>query len=177
MQSEETLRRSQRRAWIILFTLAVIGGAAYMTLRFVIPRSRVPTGSMRPTIHVDDHVLVNQLAYRFGAKPKAGDVIAFRDGNAKFIYRVVAVPGDTVEMRDDVLIVNGTPRVEPYAIHISPDVPMIRNVRPLRVAAGEYFVLGDNRDSANDSRFRGTIPEERILGRMFHVLHVGRCKE
>ncbi len=88
----------------------------------------------------------------------------------------MAGPGDTIEMRDNILFMNGKRRHEPYTM-ITPDIPAVRSFGPLTVPAGHYFLLGDNRDNANDSRFQGFIAEEQILGRMIYVLHVGRCDE
>lgn len=176
MKTEEELRRQRRRAWIVIAIVLLVAGIPIVTLRFVARRHRVPTGSMRPTIHQHDQVLVNQLAYAFGAKPQAGEVVGFRDKGSKFLYRVVAVPGDRVEMQENVLIVNGSRRSEPYII-LDPEIPAVRTFAQVTVPPRSYFVLGDNRDNANDSRFRGFIREDQIFGRMFYVLHVGECDE
>jgi signal peptidase I len=78
MKSEEELRRERRIAWIVAAILVPISATFYITVKFVIKNHRVPTSSMRPTIHPGDRVVVNQLAYAFGEKPRAGDVVSYR---------------------------------------------------------------------------------------------------
>ena len=177
MKSEGELRRERRWALIAAAIVALPVVALYATLKFITPRFHVPTESMRPTIHGGDHVFVNRLAYELGEKPKRGDVVGYQapDGS-RMLHRAMAGPGDTIELRHNVLIVNGAPLRERYII-ITPEVPAVRTFSPLSIPAGHYFVLGDNRDNANDSRFQGPIAEENIFGRMFYVLHVGRCEE
>jgi signal peptidase I len=161
----------------------------------------VPTGSMKPTIQEGDRVVVNKLAYdlkipfttvnvwKWG-DPKRGDIVVLfspRDGT-RLVKRVVALPGDKVEMRDNQLFVNGQlARQSPitfvssedqgpayvldedlyghmHKIMISPEIGATRSFGPLVVPAGNYFVLGDNRDNSNDSRFIGFIERRRIVG-------------
>lgn len=174
MKSAEALRRERRIAWIVVafcVPVALLGTAA----RFAVTQHVVPTIAMSPTIHRHDQVLVNRAAYVFGKKPRAGDVVAFRDKKLN-IFRVVAGPGTTIEMRDNVVFVDGKRLHEPYTI-LTPDVPAMRSFAPRTVPAGHYFLLGDNRDNANDSRFRGPIAEKQIVGRMVYVLHIGRCRD
>jgi endonuclease YncB( thermonuclease family) len=104
-------------------------------------------------------------AVEYGAdKPQRGDVIVFRsptNPDVYFIKRVIGVPGDHVEIREDVVYINGEPVVEPYITG--------RTVCPCGfwvVEPGKYFVLGDNRPNSSDSRVIGPIPEENILGRV-----------
>jgi signal peptidase I len=167
----------------------------------------VPTGSMKPTIQEGDRVVVNKLAYdlkipfttidviKWG-DPKRGDIVVLfspRDG-VRLVKRVVALPGDTVELRDNQLFVNGalqkqsdnpTPVPETSAdedtqgpayvldenlyghrhkIMLSPMINSLKTFGPQRVPAGYYFVLGDNRDNSNDSRYIGFIERRRIVG-------------
>jgi signal peptidase I len=161
----------------------------------------VPTGSMKPTIQEGDRVVVNKLAYdlkipfttidvvKWG-DPKRGDIVVLfspRDGT-RLVKRVVAVPGDKVEMRDNQLFVNGRlAKQSPitfissedqgpayvldedlygrmHKIMISPEIGATRSFGPLVVPPGQYFVLGDNRDNSNDSRYIGFIERRRIVG-------------
>jgi len=176
MKSEQELRRERRIGLIVSIPLVTIAVVAWLTLKFVIGFSRVGANSMAPTIHRGDRVSINRLAYRFGGSPRVGDVAAYRalDG-ALFVHRIVAGPGDTLEMRDNVLFRNGKRIDEPY-IMLTPDVPAVRSFRPVVVPAGRYFLLGDNRDNANDSRFQGFTAEKDIRGRMGSVLHTGECE-
>ncbi|HYM60615.1 MAG TPA: signal peptidase I [Thermoanaerobaculia bacterium] len=162
----------------------------------------VPTGSMKPTIQEGDRVVVNKLAYdlkipftmievaKWG-DPKRGDIVVLFspvDG-ARLVKRVVGLPGDEIEMRDEKLFVNGRSaswkpiarELDPeqgssllvdetlggrtHAVMFTPDLPAMRSFGPLIVSPGRYFVMGDNRDNSNDSRFIGSIERRRIVGR------------
>jgi signal peptidase I len=161
----------------------------------------VPTGSMKPTIQEGDRVVVNKLAYDlkvpfttikiFGwDDPKRGDIVVLFspvDG-IRLVKRVVALPGDQVEMRENQLYINGqvakqspiaTTELADYGrayvlaenlqghshkMMVTPDIPAVRSFGPVVVPEGNYFVLGDNRDNSNDSRFIGFIERRRIVG-------------
>lgn len=160
----------------------------------------VPTGSMKPTIQEGDRVVVNKLAYDLKVPfttidivkwddPHRGDIVVLFspvDG-VRLVKRVVAVPGDKVEMRDNQLYVNGKiAKQSPIAlvssesgqayvldedldghnhkVMLTPEIPAVRSFGPVTVPAGNYFVLGDNRDNSNDSRFIGFIERRRIVG-------------
>ena len=169
--------------------------------------SDVPTGSMKPTIVEGDRVYVNKLAYDLKvpfttwhiaewSNPRRGDIVVFfspHDGK-RLIKRVVGLPGDTIELRNDGLVINGLPvRYEPipkellrdvspadrgskvyaaeqlgdrpHAVAATPAVPAVRNFGPYRVPEGHYFMMGDNRDDSFDSRFYGAVERKRIVGR------------
>ena len=171
----------------------------------------VPSGSMRPTILEGDVVFVERVAYdwklpltdislRRVAEPQRGDVVTFgspRDGT-RLIKRVVGIPGDTVELRADRLILNGQPAdyapVEEVAEALAPGVE-VRGVRaveqwggqrrvvqflpevrarrdfgPIAVPADQFFMMGDNRDNSEDSRFIGLVPRRLIIGQAHRVL-------
>jgi signal peptidase I len=174
--------------------------------------SYVPSGSMAPSIVPLEFVWVNALAYdlkipftrvrlaEWGA-PERGDVVTFispADG-IRLVKRVVGLPGDTVEMRQDHLWINGAPlaylpapagttaQLESYdrqnpifaqevlgarthLVMVLPQRPALRTFGPITVPAGQYFMMGDNRDDSNDSRFIGCITRERILGRSSRVV-------
>jgi signal peptidase I len=160
----------------------------------------VPTGSMKPTIQEGDRVVVNKLAYDLKVPfttisvakwgdPDRGDIVVLFspvDGT-RLVKRVVAIPGDKVEMRDNQLFVNGVAaKQSPIAIvgsdagpayvldenlsghnhqmMVTPEIPAVRSFGPVEVPPGNYFVLGDNRDNSNDSRFIGFIERRRIVG-------------
>ena len=171
----------------------------------------IPSGSMRPTLLEGDIVLVNRLAYDFKipltdiaiaklGDPQRGDVITFTspvDG-VRLIKRLIGVPGDIVEMRDEVLFVNGraaeysaprsvleamdygrtvdglrtTERIEgnERTVQFLPAIPAKRNFGPISVPADSYFFLGDNRDNSADSRYIGVVPRRLLIGRAHHIL-------
>jgi signal peptidase I len=170
----------------------------------------IPSGSMRPTLLEGDVVLVNRLAYdlkvplthialaRLG-EPQRGDVVTFYSPTTgtHLIKRLVAVPGDVVEMRDERLTINGRPLeyagattgMEPmagqqvpairvteqlgahaHAIQVLPTLQAMRSFGPLTVPADSYFFLGDNRDNSGDSRYIGVVPRSLLIGRAHHVL-------
>jgi signal peptidase I len=166
----------------------------------------VPTGSMKPTIQEGDRVVVNKLAYGLKVPfttidivkwgdPKRGDIVVLFspvDG-VRLVKRVVALPGDKVEMRENQLFVNGQlAKQSPIAVvtsddvgsayvldedlmghnhrmMVTPDIPAVRSFGPNTVPEGHYFVLGDNRDNSNDSRFIGFIERRRIVGKAVAV--------
>jgi signal peptidase I len=162
----------------------------------------VPTGSMKPTIEEGDRVVVNKLAYDLKipftmievfkwSDPRRGDIVVLfspADG-VRLVKRVVAVPGDRIEMRDNQLLVNGrsatwkeigaqeagelgsslvveeTLAGRTHRVMFMPQMPAVRSFGPLTVPPGRYFVMGDNRDNSNDSRFIGLIERRRIVGK------------
>lgn len=175
MKTADELRRERRIGIIISVALLTLAVTAWLALRFLTGFSRVGSSSMAPTIHRGDRVAVNRLAYLFGTKPRAGEVASYWTPlREHYIHRIVAGPGDTLEMRDNVVFRNGKRLDEPY-IMVTPDVEAVRSFGPVSVPSGHYFFLGDNRDNSNDSRFLGFIPEDDIRGRMGRVLHIGEC--
>lgn len=135
----------------------------------------IPGTSMEPTILDGERLFVLKMRHR-GAVPRRGDVVVFRlpdDDVKQYIKRVVAVGGDTVELRDGRLYVNGAERPEPYLAHRpgeEPD-PYYDNAGKLDVPYGEVFVLGDNRHNSYDSRSFGTVPVERIEGKAMKIYY------
>ncbi|WP_092942408.1 signal peptidase I [Roseateles sp. YR242] len=171
----------------------------------------VPSGSMRPTILEGDVVFVERIAYDWKlpltdvslfrvANPQRGDVVVFsspRDGT-RLIKRIVAVPGDEVEVRNDVLVINGQPATysapqwleETVApgVHLPavreveellgqrrlvqqlPGVASRRNFGPLKLATDEFFMMGDNRNNSEDSRAIGPVPRRLITGQARRLL-------
>jgi signal peptidase I len=131
---------------------------------------KLPSGTMEPTLLIGDHILIDRTPS--AREPHRGDVIVFEfpeDPKKDFIKRVVAVGGDTVEIRNKELFVNGNAAAEPYVVHKEPDmVPASVNPRdnfgPKLVPASSYFVLGDNRDRSYDSRFWGSVPNTKVKG-------------
>ena len=134
---------------------------------FVLEAFRIPSESMVPTLEVGDRVFVNKFIYRF-TEPERGDIVVFESvgegDDQKLIKRVVALPGDEVEVRSGTLLVNGEPQNEPY---LNREIPDDSFFGPSRLSEGEVFVMGDNRANSADSRVFGPLPVENIEGEAF----------
>jgi signal peptidase I len=147
---------------------------------FVFQQSKIPSGSMEDTLLVGDHILVNKFLLAPGSwerhlmpqrEPRHGDVVIFRppeDPTRDYIKRVIGVPGDVVALRDGRLFRNGAP-VEEIHTKLSHGFAAGRNLDPLEIPPGHYFLMGDNRDESHDSRDWGPIPRESINGRAVMV--------
>jgi signal peptidase I len=129
---------------------------------FIVQPTKVRGESMEPTLHTDEYLLVEKISYRLH-EPRRGDVVVFkypRDEQENFIKRVIAVPGDTVEIDSGRVSINGQSIVEPYLLQLP------RESMPLtEIPTGKLFVLGDNRLNSNDSRSFGMVTMSEVLGR------------
>jgi len=143
----------------------------------------IPSGSMEPTLLIGDHILVNKFVYGIRIpftnkrwpefrEPSRGDVVVFvypEDRSKDFIKRVIAVGGDTVEIRDKKVLISGEVTKDPHASFQSDmfypgHVHAGDNMKPIEVPKGSLFVMGDNRDNSYDSRFWGFVPLRDVLG-------------
>jgi signal peptidase I len=114
---------------------------------------------MEPNLKTGERVLASRFSYWFGG-PQRGDVVIFKypcDPSKNYVKRVIGLPGDTVEIRRGCLLVNGEPLSEPYKL-----LAAHGDYGPQLVQAGKLFVLGDNRDQSNDSRYWGELPLENV---------------
>lgn len=159
-------------------TELAVGLALALVLRlYVVNLARIKGRSMLPTLHDRDFALVWRLTYRLRA-PRRGEVVICHYPGRKmkrlpflpqaFVKRVIALPGDTVEWQEGVLLLNGEPLKEPYL-----DPARCRSLRtrpPRTLGPDEYYVLGDNRDASNDSRSVGPLRRRDIRGRVVAVL-------
>ena len=134
---------------------------------FVVQVTEVRQRSMESTLLQSDRVLVSKVDYRFGG-PQPGDIVVFNpttDVQIPYVKRVVAVAGETVELRSGRLYVNGQPRDLPGAhgatVAQSPEIRY-----PMVVPAGQFFAMGDNREASSDSRSFGPQPNDRIIGKV-----------
>lgn len=175
--------RSVLREYVEAFGTALL--LALFLRTFVVQAFKIPSGSMLPTLQIGDHLLVNKFLYGIRIPflekrvlqvyhPERDDVIVFvfpEDRTKDFIKRVKAIPGDTIEIRDRVVYLNGQPLDDPHAFY-EPGARVIPgslrdNFGPFTVPEGQVFVMGDNRDHSHDSRFWGTVPIDDILGKAF----------
>ena len=162
--------RSRRKGWgaleflvTLLVSFALIFGVVEP---FVVEDYKIPSESMVPTLEIGDRLFVNKFIYRF-TDPEPGDIVVFKSvegGEEDLIKRVVAVPGDTVEVRDGELYVNGQPQEGSY---VNREFPDRSYYGPNTVPEGHVFVMGDNRANSRDSRFFGPVPYENIEGEAF----------
>ncbi|MGH7898411.1 MAG: signal peptidase I [Candidatus Binatia bacterium] len=154
---------------------------------FIVQAFKIPSGSMIPTLQIGDHILVNKFIYGvrmpyFGNQilelgtPRRGDVVVFiypQDEDKDFIKRVVAVGGDTVEVRSKRLYVNGQPADDPHAHFAERSdgrfVSPRDNFGPQTIAPGHIFVMGDNRDRSYDGRFWGSVKLDKVKGKAFLI--------
>lgn len=166
--------------WDILKTMLVAFVIMLLLNVYVFNLSMVKGQSMEPTLREEERLFIDKLVYWF-ADPQQGEIVILKDpskdaGRKSFLVkRVVAVPGDTVEVRDQVLIVNDQPLNEGYTDTLIEDGDM----EEMKLGDGQYFVMGDNRHAgrSKDSRYFGSVSEELIVGRAEFVFWpVGRIR-
>jgi signal peptidase I len=152
-------------AWIVF-----LAGDSFIVTPYLIEAYKMPTGSMETTLLIGDHLLVNKHIYRT-SEPKRGDLVVFRyplRPEVSYVKRLIGLPGDTVEMVGRAVYVNGESLKEKYAQYVDPG-SINEHYGPYHVPAEQYFVLGDNRDNSQDSRFWGSVPRGYMLGRAFMI--------
>ena len=185
-KAEGTRKKGKLRENIEAIVIAII--LALFIRTFVVQAFKIPSGSMKPTLQIGDHILVNKFIY--GVKlpyvrttiipvssPERGDIIVFvypEEPEKDFIKRVIGVPGDTVQISNKQVFVNGRPFARDYGIHTDTNVIPGRvnhrdNFGPVTVPQDSYFVMGDNRDNSYDSRFWGFVDESAVKGEAFMI--------
>ncbi len=150
----------------LLHDLAIAVVICALLITFVVQAFKVQGTSMVPEQRNGERILVNKFIYNFRPISR-GDVVVFwytEDPDVSFIKRVVALPGDRVEIKRGKLLVNGELVDEPY---VKPEHIDRRSFPSQEVRAGHYFVLGDNRRGSNDSRSWGLVPQRYIYGKAF----------
>ncbi len=161
---------SKWKGWWENFQILVVALVLALLMRSYVAEPRfIPSDSMVPTLRIGDRLVVEKISYRLHA-PEAGDIIVFdpppqlqlqgygRD--QAFIKRIIGTPGQTVEVKNGIVYVNGQPRTEPY-IAEAPKYSM----SPVQVPENSVFVMGDNRNNSNDSHVWGFLPQDYIIGR------------
>jgi signal peptidase I len=178
--------KGKLREYLEAFAVALL--IALFVRTFVIQAFKIPSGSMENTLLIGDHIFVNKFLYGYHipytngrvlqfASPKRGDIIVFvfpEDPSKDFIKRVIGTPGDTLEIRNKVVLINGKPLHEDYTRFADGDAVdgFMRgrdNLPPLKVPERKYFVMGDNRDRSYDSRFWGFVDEDAIIGKALFI--------
>lgn len=148
--------------WVLVILVAVL--VSFFINNFIIVNATVPSSSMEKTIMTNDRVIGLRLAY-IADKPQRGDIIIFRfpdDESILYIKRIVGMPGETVNIRDGKVYINGEELDEPYLT-----VATEGDYGPYEVPEGHYFMLGDNRNNSADSRFWNNtyLSEKKIVGK------------
>jgi signal peptidase I len=158
------------RSWqenLVLIAIALC--LAVFIRTFVAEPRYIPSESMLPTLHTGDRIVVEKVSYRFHP-PVTGDIIVFQPSpelqrrgyaqNQAFIKRIIGKPGEVISVAGGQVYLNGQPLTEAY-IAEPPEQPF----GPVTIPKGEFFVMGDNRNDSNDSRYWGFLPSENIIGR------------
>ncbi len=141
---------------------------------YVAQAFKIPSESMLNTLKVGDHLLVNKMVYRFW-EPERGDIMVFQyplDPSRDFVKRVVGLSGEVIEMKNNVVHINGKPLIEPYAIYDNTLSfhGMENSFPPRKVPQGYLFMMGDNRSNSQDSRVWGPLDKSLIHGKVF-IIH------
>jgi signal peptidase I len=180
-------KKSTAREYFESIVIAVI--LALFIRTFVVQAFKIPTGSMEENLLIGDHLLVNKFV--FGPtdswverallpvkEVKRRDIVVFKypeQPDRDFIKRVIGLPGETLQLRQKKVSINGVPLEEPYVHFLQPALPselheetsydVRENYGPVTVPADHYFVMGDNRDNSQDSRYWGFLPRDYIKGK------------
>ena len=172
-------RKPPQAIWKAYLQACALAFMAALILRaFVVQAYRIPTTSMEDTLRAGDFVMVNKMAYRGDVKPQTGDVIVFMyplNPQRDFVKRIIATAGQEVALRNKQLYIDGIPTDLPEGGKntsgdtLSSVFSNRDNFGPVIVPQGGYFVMGDNRDDSQDSRFWGTVPEDHVKGRVMWV--------
>jgi signal peptidase I len=184
----EPFKKSTVREYFESIIIAVI--LALFIRTFVVQAFKIPTGSMENNLLIGDHLLVNKFVFGPTSSTvertllpvdavERGDVVVFKypeDPGRDFIKRVIGLPGDLLELRDKRVLINGTPLDEPYVHFLDPpgasdefrevtSFDVRERYGPVTVPPNQYFVMGDNRDNSQDSRYWGFLPRDYVKGK------------
>ena len=178
-------RKSTVREYFESIVIAVI--LALFVRTWIVQAFKIPTGSMEQNLLIGDHLLVNKFVFGPTATGlertllpvsniHRGEVVVFKfpeEPERDFIKRVIGLPGETVELRDKRVYIDGTPLEEPYVFYLQPpgemggfsDFDVRVTYGPVTVPPDSYFMMGDNRDNSQDSRYWGFLPAHYVKGR------------
>jgi len=185
----EPFKKSTLREYFESIVIAVI--LALFIRTFVVQAFKIPTGSMEENLLIGDHLLVNKFIFGPSASAverallpmaplKRGEVVVFKypeEPDRDFIKRVIGLPGETVELREKKVYINGMPLNEPYVHFLAPprtggtefnevtSFDVRERYGPVTVPPNQYFVMGDNRDNSQDSRYWGFLPRDLVKGK------------
>jgi signal peptidase I len=144
----------------------LIAVAVFVCLQFTVQSYTVVMSSMEPNVHEGECIMVNKVSYH-SSGPQRGEVIIFNppfESEYPFIKRVIGLPGETVEIKDEKVFIDGIPLEEEYIM-----APPNYTMPATEVPENEYFVLGDNRNNSNDSHNSWTVPRDNIIGKAWFI--------
>jgi signal peptidase I len=184
----EPFKKSTLREYFESIVIAVI--LALFIRTFVVQAFKIPTGSMENNLLIGDHLLVNKMIFGPTVSPlertvmpvggiKRGDVVVFKypeEPDRDFIKRVIGLPGETLEVREKKVYINGRALDEPYVHFLQPpssgseysevtSYDVRERYGPVAIPPDQYFMMGDNRDNSQDSRYWGFLPRELVKGK------------
>lgn len=183
-----TFRKSTVREYFESIVIAVI--LALFVRTWAVQAFKIPTGSMENNLLVGDHLLVNKFVFAPTlsraerailpiTSVRRGDIVVFKypdEPERDFIKRVIGLPGETLELRNKRVYINGEPLDEPYVHFLEPlpqgeltSFDVRERYGPVRVPEGQFFVMGDNRDNSQDSRYWGFLPAHYVKGRALMI--------
>lgn len=157
---------------------------AFFIRSFVVQAFKIPSGSMLQTLQIGDQILVNKFIYGVKipftditiipvSEPEHGDIVVFRypkDESKDYIKRLIGLPGDTLQMKDNQMYRNGEKLTEPYLAGLPPkNFPPIQDFGPITIPEGKFFAMGDNRNNSSDSRYWGFVDRTQLIGKAWRV--------
>jgi signal peptidase I len=184
----KSFRKSTAREYFESICVAVI--LALFVRTFIVQAFKIPTGSMENNLLIGDHLLVNKFVFAPTWTPledwllpidpiRRGDIVVFKypeEPERDFIKRVIGLPGETLELKNKRVYINGTLLDEPYVRYLIPpdaegseDFDVRVRYGPVTVPQGHYFMMGDNRDNSQDSRYWGFLPRDYVKGKALFV--------
>jgi signal peptidase I len=162
--------RHQLASWLVVLVLATV--CAIGLRAFVVQTFYVPSSSMYPTLQIGDRILVQKIGYSI----ERGDILVFRrppgdvydTNNEDLVKRVIGLPGETISSKGNTVYINGKPLAEPY---LPKGTILGREISPpVKIPAGDYYMLGDNRNDSEDSRYWGFLPQSYVVGKVFVIV-------
>lgn len=167
------LQRCIKEAIVLVIELILVIGLAYGIIHYTIEKTSMLGASMEPTLCAGDEIIVSKMAYRF-QDPQRFDVIVFKQSNREHSYynikRIIGLPGETIQIKDNTIYINGEPISEEVVVEPMNNPGLAEE--EITLEENEYFVLGDNRNNSEDSRFAnvGTIIRDEIVGKAWVTL-------
>jgi signal peptidase I len=166
------VRRRLRKLFEWTLVLVIALGVAVTARAYAVQTYWIPSGSMSPTLQINDRVIVNKLDGRI----HRGDIVVFHSppavgGPPTLVKRIIGLPGETISGTQGHVLINGTPITEPWlppleGVCATPS----QAIQSTKIAAGHYYVMGDCRGNSDDSRYWGTVPSSDIIGKVVAVV-------